>query len=197
MTDSLWLEASRDVEAENAELVMSKAKMATANIWPFLALANSTNEFEHRLALAEDHLESAVPHVGTRDQIIASFREDFGIVDSIRAEAADDGDDDDQGGESDGDGDDMLGSQKNAVTQFYHEASQQWITVESAAEPTPGNPYDVPVEEEGPATAQTGDYPKHPTGQDQLRPVPHGFCSLHQRGSTDGHRPEPRLLRRG
>lgn len=164
MTD-LWLEASRDYEADDAEVKLNKAKMVTASLWPFFALASSENDFYHRLALAMDQIEGKIPDGAIREQVIASFREDF---DFYRQAAADD----DQDEEPDGDEDDAKPWEKDASLQMFHEASGEWITVQAAAEPTPGNPeFPTFVPEQGPITNQTGDYPKHPTGADPVDPI--------------------------
>ena len=162
MTD-LWLEASREIEADDAVTNLNLAKLATANIWPFLALAQSEEEFGHRLAIAMDRIERAVPDPGLRDKVIASFTEDYGFY----HEAAADGDDEDE--EPDGDAEPW---EKDASLQVFHAATGEWINVQAAAEPTPGNPqFPTFVPEQGPITNQTGDYPKHPTGADPVDPI--------------------------
>lgn len=161
---SLWLEASRDIEADEAELTFNKAKLATASLWPFLALATSEGEFEHRLALAMDQIEQRIPHTANLGDVISSFREDYKIY--REAVVEEEGED-----EPDGDSDDKPWEKTSAV-QVFHEASQQWVTVEAAAESTPGNPYGGnTAPEQGPITGQTGDYPQHPTGADPGDPI--------------------------
>jgi hypothetical protein len=164
MTD-LWLEASREIEADDALTDLNLAKMATANVWPFLALAQSQEEFGHRLAIAMDRIERAVPDDALRDKVISSFTEDY----SFYHTAAADSDDEDQ--EPDGDADDKPW-EKDASLQVFHAASGEWISVEAAAEPTPGNPQvPDPTPEQGPVTSQTGTYPQHPTGADPVDPI--------------------------
>jgi hypothetical protein len=160
---SLWLEASRDIEADEAELSFNKAKIATASLWPFLALANSEEEFEHRLALAIDQIERRIPRTASLQRVVDSFRDDY----KIYREAADAEDE-----EPDDDSDDVKPWEKEASVQVFHEASQQWVTVTAAAEPTPGNPnFPNPSPEEGPITEETGNYPQHPTGADPVDPI--------------------------
>jgi hypothetical protein len=168
MTD-LWLEASREIEADDAVTDLNLAKMATANIWPFLALAQSEEEFGHRLAIAMDRIERAVPEPSLRDKVISSFAEDYGFYHQGAAE-----DRADDGGEDDGEHDDEDSPpwEKDASLQVFHAATGKWINVEAAAEPTPGNPqFPTFVPEQGPITGQTGDYPKHPTGADPVDPI--------------------------
>lgn len=96
MSIDLWTEASVDVEAENAELRQTRAKVACASLWPFLALATTVGEFEHRLALVSDRIVDRVD-ADLIEPVTASLRADFRIL-------ASDGDNDadDQGGGSDG-----------------------------------------------------------------------------------------------
>lgn len=159
---SLWLEASRDIEADEAELSFNKAKIATASLWPFLALARSEEEFEHRLALAIDQIEQRIPRTASLQRVVDSFREDY----KIYREAMADEDDDE---EPDSDADDV---EKTGQLMIFHEASQKWIAVEAVAESTPGNPgFPNPTPEQGPITGQTGTYPQHPTGADPVDPI--------------------------
>jgi hypothetical protein len=87
----LWTEASVDVEAELAREALTRAKVAVASLWPFLAMAASTGEFEHRLALASDSIADRVP-VEQFDTVVASLREDFAKV-----AAEEESDEDDEG----------------------------------------------------------------------------------------------------
>lgn len=52
----LWTEASRDVEAEERELAYHRASAAMEGLWPWLAVARSEAELEHRKALAVESL---------------------------------------------------------------------------------------------------------------------------------------------
>lgn len=126
MTVSLWTEASRDLEADNAALELTAAKVACAPLWPFLALAKSAGEFEHRLALTTDTIsESVEPHLF--EPVLASLRADFQLV----AAADGDGDADDQGGSSDGDADDAGSGkpwEKSAGLEFFDASLGRWVS---------------------------------------------------------------------
>lgn len=78
-SDSLWTEATRDFEAEQVERVQTLAtQAATTQVWPFLALAQSSEEFEHRLALADDRLRSiASAHGVSYEDVAAPLRTGF------------------------------------------------------------------------------------------------------------------------
>lgn len=163
---SLWLEASRDIEADDAETRMNKAKLATASIWPFLALSISESEFTHRLALAMDQLEDRVPDESLRNDVIASFKEDY----EFYREAAATEEDEDESKEDEED--EKPWEKKEGSVQVFHEASQQWMTVEAAAQPNPPNPqFAEGAPEGGPLTLETGNYPQHPTGADPVDPI--------------------------
>jgi hypothetical protein len=84
MSDSgdLWLAASADTEAEQAHLRMGRAKVAVASLWPFLAMARSAGEFEHRLALADEQIIARVEPAMV-EPVVASLREDFGRMASV------------------------------------------------------------------------------------------------------------------
>lgn len=63
MTD-LWSEASRDVEAEERTLAYHRASAALEGLWPWLAVAQSEAELEHRKALAAESLQSIASSSG-------------------------------------------------------------------------------------------------------------------------------------
>ena len=52
--DLLWSEAGTDHVAREGRERLSRAKVAAAGVWPFLALAKTAAEFDHRLALVDD-----------------------------------------------------------------------------------------------------------------------------------------------
>lgn len=79
MTIDLWVEASRDYDREDTDLRLSRAKIATASLWPFLSLAKTAGEFEQRLDLAQEIIASRV-EAAMVDPVNDSFREDFGIA---------------------------------------------------------------------------------------------------------------------
>ena len=61
----LWAEASRDVEAEQQTMAFFRASAALeAELWPFLSLARSEAELEHRKALAMDPLQRIAAESG-------------------------------------------------------------------------------------------------------------------------------------
>lgn len=79
MTD-LWVEASRDVEAELERERMVRAKTAASNLWPFLSSARSEREFGHKLALCEPQLENLFPDDEFREKVTASLHQDYLVV---------------------------------------------------------------------------------------------------------------------
>lgn len=170
----LWVEASRDIEAENAETELTLAKMATASIWPFLALAASDVEFDHRLALAEPQIDRLVPKVAVREQVLESFREDFREVTALKTaveityQPNDEfrkniirrqlnmRDEAERNGEEyepeDAEEDWRREGSLQAGDEFFHAASGTWMRV-AVETPTGHNPsYDDNTPEGGPAT---------------------------------------------
>lgn len=147
MSNDLWMEASRDYDQEAASVAMTRAKVATAKLWPFLSMARSAAEFEHRLALAASRIED---YVGAEmmEPLVASLREDFVLVsgpaEPVRRVAV---------------------STPDRQVQIFHEASGTWLTVDAVLEG------DTQVPEEGPLTGETGGFPAHPTGADPLSPL--------------------------
>lgn len=75
----LWTEASADVEADAAALRMSRAKVSVASLWPFLAMARSEREFNHRLALTAARIEEKV-ETDLFEPVLASLRADFLVL---------------------------------------------------------------------------------------------------------------------
>lgn len=98
MSDDLWAAASADTEAEHSGLALHRAKIACASLWPFLSMAATGGEFEHRLALAADTIGQRVPGE-LIEPVLASLRTDFRVLaaddsDSVEDEAGEDGDGD-------------------------------------------------------------------------------------------------------
>lgn len=167
MTD-LWIEASRDLEAENAEAQFTLAKMATASLWPFLALAQTDEEFSHRLALAEPQIDAAVPDAVVRDKVLASFRDDFALMiegagitlepndevrKSILRRQMNAREEAERNGEDYEDEDAEQAWRREGKREFFHEGLKRWITIEAVENAQPHNPYfDDPTPENGPAT---------------------------------------------
>jgi hypothetical protein len=79
VTDALWDAASADIEAEHTALRLTRAKVACASLWPFLANAASTDEFTHRLALVDEHIAARVDD-DLIEPVTASLREDFRAI---------------------------------------------------------------------------------------------------------------------
>jgi hypothetical protein len=163
----LWVEATRDIEAENAAEAMTRAKMRVASLWPFLAQSKTEREFEHRLALAEPRIDNLVPDAVQREHVIAAFREDYGIYrqaeDIYATEPVEH--------TASGGG----GTTGNAPLRIFHEASGQWITIEGAAQPTPQNVNNHIEPEDGPITGNTGTFPVMVNGPDPHDPIQDQF----------------------
>lgn len=170
MTD-LFLEASRDLEAERLTQRCALAKVAVADLWPFLALAESVDEFDHRVALARDHIADKL---GDNHDLLSitliALKDDFQDVLSLRHETA------------------RTAAAEPPVTplqageQFWHAGQQRWIAVRAAADlphqpDTRDNPYGQGANyfenaaEEGPNTGQTGTYAQFPAGPDPVDPL--------------------------
>lgn len=189
MTD-LWVEASIDTDAENLAYRMAHAKVAAASVWPFLASAQSEDEFEHRLALAFDKVAARV-EPALLDTLVASMREDYRLLiaeleepaqGQYRVAAA-------TGQPREGVLVDVPAGQavsmesNNRPMQFFHAASKRWITVQGADESSMpnspisrhnplGNPYYFDgAMEEGPNTGATGMFPVEPTGPEPWNPI--------------------------
>lgn len=122
----LWTEASADIEGERAALRMANAKVAVAGLWPFLTLAASRSEFEHRLALAWDHIANAVP-VDLLQPITDSLRGDYAVVSEAAKNA--EGEDEAEGTQPPGgDMPDWLETKIKGEGAYYHQGARRWIT---------------------------------------------------------------------
>jgi hypothetical protein len=169
----LWVEASRDVEAEVFATRMAYAKVASASLWPFLASAQSDGEFNHRLALSYETLAARVePELV--DSLVASLREDY---QSLRPSTA----------ASTGVGPLTPGSTPHSpqftvtsssnvtltdpVMQMWHVGSQKWVQIVAAAQESPQNPNYIPALEAGPETGETGTFPQEVNGPDPWNPI--------------------------
>lgn len=189
----LWTEASADIEGERTALRMANAKVAVAGLWPFLTLAASTSEFEHRLALAWDHIANAVP-VDLLQPITDSLRSDYAVV----TEAAKNAEGEEEAEDAQPPGGDMPDwletkikgegayyhrGRREWVTpaqpepqtvEFWHEGSRRWVTAAVDTEDAAGggNPYYFTGgPEAGPATGMTDQFAPHPTGSDPVDPL--------------------------
>jgi hypothetical protein len=159
MTD-LWTEASRDLDAERDALAMSRAKVAAASLWPFLSMARTEGEFEHRLAIAADRIAERVGE-DMFEPLVASLREDFRlvvpepVVPPRLASLA------------------SIASTSEEPMEFFHVASGRWVTLAALEGDMAGHPAQPTggVMEQGPLTGETGGFPQHPTGMDPISPL--------------------------
>ena len=182
---SLWSEASRDLEGEQAALRMATAKVSVAGFWPFLALAGSEEEFTHRLALAEDHLRERVPE-DLVAAVQASLTQDYQALhtqawsgyagdpepdtadEESRVRSTDDEHPDDDPDEAASWRD--LGGREGAA--FFHQGRQRWMRVAAEEQEGGGNPYYFTGGPEGgPNTGQTNQFPPDPNGGDPVDPL--------------------------
>jgi hypothetical protein len=172
MTD-LFSEAARDVDAERLTERCALAKVAVADVWTFLALAQSPSEFEHRLALAHSHIAAKVDP-DLMEFTLAGLKADFVELHDYRA----------QGGPqkvASAVADETRTAAMQPGQQFWHSGQRRWITVQAADLPhqpdTRDNPYGQGANyfenaaEEGPNTGQTGQYPQFPAGPDPVSPL--------------------------
>jgi len=111
MTTDLWSEASRDLDAERHTLALETAKAASTGTWAFLAMATSQTEFEDRLALAGERIQTVAAEAGVDEEELKSvFAQRFALLaeaGSFPPGGDDDSDeDDDSGDDGDDDGSD-------------------------------------------------------------------------------------------
>lgn len=167
----LWTEASRDLETEESQARLTRAKVAVASLWPFLALAQSEREFDHRLALASDRFDQRV-EADLLEPLLASLREDFRVT-----AASEEDDEEPEGNDKDEWQKPWEKDAALAPVQIFHVASGRWITRQAQDSPiSRDNPQgnDAYFEnelEEGPNTGQTGQYPAAPAGPDPVDPI--------------------------
>ncbi len=92
----LFTEASRDVAEEEADRMVSQARIAVAPVWPFLAGAESPADFDNRRALVADRIDRACSAVAgddlnaytaLRGQVEAQLVEDFDLLYTTRQAA--------------------------------------------------------------------------------------------------------------
>jgi hypothetical protein len=175
MTD-LFTEAARDVQAEQIAQRCALAKVSVADFWPFLALAQGTEEFEHRLALAQERIAARVDP-DMLDFTLGALKDDFAELQAFRQSEP------------------QTQVHTAAVAavepalpvqpgeQIWHVGRQQWMTVTAGQESglphqpdTRHNQYGNPsyfenAAEEGPNTFQTGQYPQFAAGPDPVDPL--------------------------
>lgn len=86
---SMFEEPGQEVEAEARERVVTAAQVEAQEMWPFLALAQTEEEFGHRMALAEPNLTSIAAKHGVEVEVITDpFRKGFEAVLAGRVEAS-------------------------------------------------------------------------------------------------------------
>lgn len=73
---AMWDHAVSDHDAEQRRGLVVSAKVALAGAWPFLAAAQSDEEFEHRLALMQDQIEAQTPPA-VLGEVVAGLRQDW------------------------------------------------------------------------------------------------------------------------
>jgi hypothetical protein len=84
---AMWAEATADHDAEQRRGLVVRAKVALAGTWPFLAAAQSEEEFEHRLALMQASIEAQTPPV-VLAEVVAGLRRDWADLSGERAAEA-------------------------------------------------------------------------------------------------------------
>lgn len=178
-TDLLWTEASRDVEAERAQLRLFEAQQRCADLWPFMALARSQAELDHRLALVRDTLDARIPDPVMQEALIEGFTANFkiGYADDLNSDTGEGEEPTTSssgfagGGSSlqDQDGTPDITASLHQPMQIWHAAKRAWITVTADTPPNPA--YFSGGPEEGPNTAQTGSYPVEVAGPDPWNPI--------------------------
>jgi hypothetical protein len=90
MTDftSVWDEAGRSAEAESTLRALANAKVASAEIWPFLALAKDSAEFGQRLDLAGDTLTAvAAQHGVPVTDLVAAYTRQYTLLAESRTKS--------------------------------------------------------------------------------------------------------------
>jgi hypothetical protein len=89
----LWSEASRDTEAEEMVRRLTAARVAAAEVWPFLAEAETVEDFVNRKALVAERLDHVVSVLHpnepvefsvVRASLEASLDEDFRVLHQAR-----------------------------------------------------------------------------------------------------------------
>jgi hypothetical protein len=90
LADGMWDEATRDLEAEAAEMQFATAKVKVADLSGFLFVAQSPAEFQARLAYAGADIQRAVDSVSPGDEALAhrvqaSLAHDFQLLHTARA----------------------------------------------------------------------------------------------------------------
>jgi hypothetical protein len=92
MAISLWTEASYDAEADQREQRFTAARVAVAPLWSFLAGASTDDDFENRLALSADQIDSVCARLADgaefavlRRDVEAALQRDFLVIQEAKA----------------------------------------------------------------------------------------------------------------
>lgn len=82
---TLWDDAGASAETQAAEQALETAKVATAGLWPFLALATDEVEFGQRLDLASDRITAAASRAGANPtDLVAAYTRQFNLLAEAR-----------------------------------------------------------------------------------------------------------------
>lgn len=73
----LWITAASDTEADEATRMLTAARVEVAEYWPFLAAATTEDDYLSRKALVAERLAERIPDDALRQQVIASWDEDY------------------------------------------------------------------------------------------------------------------------
>lgn len=86
--DGFWNDVSTDHEALAHTASVVKGKVKVAGYWPFLAGAINPDDFENRLSIVSNKINSAVDD-SVREEVVASLRDDYRLLyeASLSAEA--------------------------------------------------------------------------------------------------------------
>lgn len=87
VTASLWDNVVTDQDAVERHQLITKAKVALAGTWPFLAAARSEGELEHRIALVSEQIERRAPEP-IRTEVLAGLRADWKTLHEARTAEA-------------------------------------------------------------------------------------------------------------
>jgi hypothetical protein len=146
MTIDLWVEASRDLDADMEHERMVRAKVAASAVWPFLSAAATEREFGHRLALCEGQLVTLFPEQDFRSRVASALQRDYLIFKGAAVE--------------------------DLWADFTKTAAEESEPGEAQATGSPSNPYYFSGgPEAGPNTASDGQFAQFPAGPDPVDPM--------------------------
>jgi len=84
-TTAMWDNAVTSQETVDRIKAVTAATVALSGTWPFLAVAESVEEFDHRLALMQDQIVGRTPPE-VLDEVVANLREKFTTLHRARLE---------------------------------------------------------------------------------------------------------------